>query len=432
MEVKSPEEVGELVAHLFRYKAGQIVSILTGIFGFENLDLAEDVVQETLLRALQQWPFSGVPHNPTGWILQVARNQALDVLRRRVVFRDKQAEIVRQLEQQLSLETGRAPFQDEQLTMMFTCCHPAFFREIQIALVLKTLCGFSVPEIARAFLTQETTIAQRLVRAKRKIREDKIHFELPERRELEQRLDAVLQVLYLMFNEGYSASQGNELIRKDVCEEAIRLTSLLAEHPAGDMPKTHALLALMLFQSSRFATRMDAEGNLLLLADQDRSLWNQDLIQNAFAHLDRAGHGAALTVNHLQAGIASCHALARDYESTDWRRILSFYDALLELDPSPVVKLNRAVAVSMVDGPRAGLRDLDRIQKDPHMNDYYLYHATLADFHRRLGNIEQAVGHYQRTCALARNDPERNFVERKLAELKNTHTPADSAQPGSQ
>lgn len=425
MEVNSREEVGELVAHLFRYKAGQIVSILTGIFGLDNLDLAEDVVQETLVKALQQWPFSGVPQNPTGWILQVARNQALDVLRRRTLFLDKQAEIVRQLEQQLSPDAGRAVFQDEQLTMMFTCCHPAFPREMQIALVLKTLCGFSVPEIARAFLKQETTIAQRLVRAKRKIREDKIHFELPERRELEQRLDAVLQVLYLMFNEGYSASQGNELIRKDVCDEAIRLASLLTEHPAGDTPKTHALLALMLFQASRFATRMDAEGNLLLLADQDRSLWDRELIQSAFAHLDRAGHGAALTVNHLQAGIASCHALARDFESTDWGRILTFYDALLELDPSPVVKLNRAVAVSMVDGPNAGLRDLEWIQNDPHMNDYYLYHATLADFHRRLGNMEQAIRHYQRTCALARTGPERNFVERKLAELENVKTSAD-------
>ncbi len=425
MEVKTLEEVGELVAHLFRYKAGQIVSILTGIFGFENLDLAEDVVQETLVKALQQWPFSGVPQNPTGWILQVARNQALDVLRRRALFRDKQAEIARQLEQQLLPDAGHAPFPDEQLTMMFTCCHPAFPQEMQIALVLKTLCGFSVPEIARAFLTQETTIAQRLVRAKRKIREDKIHFELPERKQLEERLDAVLQVLYLMFNEGYSASQGNDLIRKDVCDEAIRITSLLAEHPEGDTPKTHALLALMLLQASRFATRMDAEGNLLLLADQDRSLWDQELIQRAFAHLDRAGRGKTLTVNHLQAGIASCHALARDYESTDWRRILSFYDALLELDPSPVVKLNRAVAVSMVHGPHTGLRELETIQNDSLMSEYYLYHATLADFHRRLGNMQQAIRHYKRTAALARTGPERNFVERKLAELENIHPPAD-------
>jgi RNA polymerase sigma factor (sigma-70 family) len=421
MLAENQEEVSELVAHLFRRKSGQIVSILAGVFGFEHLDLAEDVVQETLIKALQQWPFSGIPRNPAGWILQVARHKALDVLRHRSVFRKKQSQMTQQLESQMQTSpAGRSPFEDEQLTLMFACCDPAFPRDIQIALVLKALCGFSVPEIARAFLTRESTIAQRLVRAKRKIRAEKIRFVLPDRRQLADRLDAVLDVLYFMFNEGYSASQGEELIRKDVCDEAIRLALLLAEHPVGDAPKTHALLALMLFHASRFATRLDREGNLLLIADQDRSLWDQKLIQQAFSQLDQAGRGTELTTHHLQAGIASCHALARSYESTDWSRILSFYDGLLELEPSPIVRLNRAVALSMVDGPEAGLLELERLKNKKAMPGYYLYHATLADFHRRLGNKALAIRHYQQTYKLARTQPERAFVERRLTELQST------------
>lgn len=420
MEKPNQEEVGELVAHLFRHKSGQIVSILTSIFGFEHLDLAEDVVQETLVKALQQWPFSGVPENPAGWMLQVARNQALDVLRRRALFQEKQSEIARQVELQLQPSEASTLFADEQLTLMFACCHPALPQDAQVSLILKTLCGFSVSEIARAFLIQEGAVAQRLVRAKRKIREEKIRFELPESAQLFARLDAILHVLYLMFNEGYSASQGEELIRKDVCDEAIRLTFLLANHSAGDIPKTHALLALMLFHTSRFATRVDTEGNLLLLADQDRSLWDRKLIQQAFAQLDQAGRGTELTMHHLQAGIASCHAIAKDYESTNWNQIISLYDALLELDPSPVVKLNRAVAISMVEGPEAGLRELEWIRNDPAMPGYCLYHATFADLHRRLGNRSQAIRYYEKTRELVRTQPERNFVERRLKGLRQT------------
>src|SRR5262249_24005015 len=384
----------------FRHKSGQIVSILAGIFGFEHLDLAEDVVQETLIKALQQWPFSGIPRNPAGWILQVARHKALDVLRHRAVFRKKQTQMAQQLESQMQTSPpGQSPFEDEQLTLMFACSDPAFPRDIQIALVLKALCGFSVAEIARAFLTRESTISQRLVRAKRKIRAERIRFALPHRDKLSGRLDAVLDVLYFMFNEGYSASQGEELIRKDVCDEAIRLTLLLAEHPVGDVPKTHALLALMLFHASRFATRLDQEGNLLLIADQDRTLWDQRLIQQAFSQLDQAGRVTELTPYHLQAGIASCHAFARNYESTDWNRILSFYDGLLDLERSPIIQLNRAVAVSMIEGPQAGLFELARIKNKKALPGYYLYHATLADFHRRLGNKSEAIRHYQQTIS---------------------------------
>ena len=417
MTMSHQEEVSDLVAHLFRHKSGQIISVLVSIFGFEYLDLAEDVVQETLLKALHQWPLSGVPKNPAGWMIRVAKNQTVDELRRRSLFQSKQTEITQQLEEQLDHPENSSPFQDEQLALMFACCHDAFPQDVQISLVLKSLCGFSVSEIARAFLTQESTIAQRIVRAKRKIREENVRFEKLDLSKIRSRLDSVLNILYLMFNEGYSASQGEELIRKDICEEAIRLACMLSEHPAGDLPKTHALLSLMFFHASRFATRVDSDGNLLLLADQNRSQWDHNLIQQGFEQLERAGQGSELTVYHLQAGIASCHAVASNYASTNWARILYFYDALLEIAPSPLWKLNRAVAVSMIDGPQAGLIELDSIRDDSMMTNYYLYHATLADFYRRVGNQSEAIRNYEKTLELARTQPERAFVERRLKEL---------------
>jgi RNA polymerase sigma factor (sigma-70 family) len=411
-------EVSELVAHLFRHKASQIIAILTRIFGFANLDLAEDVVQETLVKALQQWPFTGVPDNPSGWIIQVAKNQALDILRRQNLFRDKQADITRQLEDQMS-PSDPGIFSDEQLTMMFACCDPAFPREIQTALILKSLCAFSVSEIARAFLTQESAIAQRLVRAKRRIREQNLIFELPDPKELPKRLDAVLQVLYLLFNEGYSATEGENLIRQDLCEESIRLASLLADHPMGDTPKTHALLSLMYFQSSRSDARIDPEGNLLLISEQDRSQWNRAKISQGFYHLDKASTGKQVSTYHLEAGIASVHSLAPSYEETDWPQILSLYDALIALNPTPIAKLNRAVALSMIAGPQTAIRELEPMLSDPVISNYYLFPATLADLYRRMGLNDEAAAYYEKTLQLARTQPERNFIIRKLNSLSS-------------
>jgi len=410
------QEVSELVAHLFRHKAAEITAILTRIFGFANLELAEDVVQETLLKALQQWPFSGVPKNPAGWIMQVAKNQTLDVLRKQNLFRQKEAEITRQLEQQL-MPHQNGMFTDEQLTMMFACCHPSFPGEVQIALTLKSLYAFSVPEIARAFLTQESTIAQRLVRAKRKIRDENIQLELPDEKHLSERLDAVLRVLYLVFNEGYSATEGDHLIRQDLCDESIRLTSLLANHPAGDFPKTHALLSLMYFQASRSEARIDADENLLLLSEQDRSLWDREKIWHGFHHLDQASSGNELSQYHLEAGIASVHALSSSYEQTNWQEILSLYDTLIATHPSPIAKLNRTVALSMLEGPEVAIRELEPMLSDPVISDYYLFPATMADLYNRMGMQEEAAEYYNRTLSLTRTEPERKFIRRKLREV---------------
>src|SRR4029077_15267107 len=285
------------VDHLFRHEAGKMVSTLTRSFGFENLSLAEDVVQDALLQAMRQWPFKGVPPNPSGWLMQVARNRALEVVRRQQNFRSKQDAIVRFLEERSrpssTVESAQfdGEIRDDQLRMMFACCHPSLPNDAQVALTLKTLCGFSEKEIAAAFLTSSVAITKRLIRAKQKIRDTQITFEIPAGSELLSRLNTILQTLYLLFNEGYKASQGDELVRRDLCEEAIRLTMLLVEHPAGNQPKTHALLALMLFNAARLSSRADPEGNVLLLAQQDRTLWNKEMIARGLAHLNRSAAG---------------------------------------------------------------------------------------------------------------------------------------------
>lgn len=416
-------EVNQLVDHLFRHQAAQIVATLTRIFGLAHLDLAEDVVQETLLKALRQWPVHGVPQNPGGWILQTAKNLAIDILRREATFRDKAEAIAYQLEQELSAKTDELAdneLKSDQLAMMFTCCHPCLPHEVQIALTLKTLGGFSVTEISKAFLAEEATIAQRLVRAKRKLRDENITLELPPPAVLHKRLDAVLEVLYLLFNEGYNAHAGENLVRDDLCAEALRLTALLAEHAVGNQPKVHAMLALMLLQVSRLPARVDAGGNLLLLAEQDRSLWDRRLIHLGLQHLEQSAQGENLTAYHLQAGIAACHAIAPAYEATDWRTILSHYDALIEINASPVVALNRAVALAMCEGPDAGLRELEQISRLPQMQSYYLLPATFADFYLQKNVPEKAAEYYQQALHLAGTEPERRFLQRKLAACATT------------
>jgi len=365
-----PSEIHQVVEHLFRHEAGKMVATLTGIFGLEHLTLAEDVVQEALARALQTWPFYGVPQNPAAWIMRASRNLALDVMRRQKVFRDKQPEIIR-LTEGANTDTGTAAFSeqeisDDRLRMIFVCCHPQIPAEAQVALALKTLCGFSVTEIARAFLTTDAAIAKRLTRAKQKIAEAKIPFEIPAGPELAPRLDGVLHSLYLLFNEGYKASAGDRLVREDICEEAIRLTTLLVTHPAGHAPKTHALLALMLLNTARTPARTDDEGNLLRLREQDRSRWDKALIARGMSHFAQSAAGGMISVYHLQAGIAACHCLAVDYAATDWPYILALYDQLLVLAGSPVVALNRAVALAEVQGPQAALEAVKAIEDRQH------------------------------------------------------------------
>ena len=414
--------IPQLVDHLFRREAGRMVSSLTRVFGAENLQLAEDVVQEALIQALRTWPFQGVPDNPAAWLTQVARNRALDALRRDTNLARKEEEIRSWTGSTLAgpgaPDTGEAI--DDQLRMVFICCQPAVPRDARVALTLKTVGGFGVPEIARAFLAKEATIAQRLVRAKRKIQEVKPPFEVPPPAELPAALDSVLEALYLMFNEGYAASSGEELIRRDVCAESIRLARMVAGHPALDSPKAHALAALLLLQAARNPARVDSEGNLLLLSEQDRTLWDRSRIATGFHHLDRAARGTELSTYHLEAGIASCHAAAPSWEATDWPHILDLYDGLLALKPSPVVAANRAVALSMVEGCEAGLAALDEIGDPATLQGYYPLAVIRGELHARAGETEKAVAWYCRALDNAGPEPVRRLILEKLRTLTSS------------
>ncbi len=423
----SAAEVFGAVEHLFRHEAGKMIAVLTRIFGVDNLSLAEDVVQETLARALQTWPFYGIPQNPSAWIMRAARNRALDVVRREQNFREKEAEIVRVLDRPVPAPDTVDPLEteiaDDCLRMMFVCCHPDIPGDAQAALALKTLCGFGVGEIARAFLAGEAAIAKRLTRAKQHIRDAGIRFEIPDGEELGNRLDGVLQTLYLLFNEGYKASTGDRLVREDVCREAIRLTTLLAGHPSGNQPRTHALLALMLLNAARFPARVDDDGNLLRLQEQDRSLWDRALIARGMYHLARSATGSQITAYHLQAGIAACHTAVPSYEQTDWKRILGLYDQLLRFDASPVVALNRAIAVAHVEGPKAALAAVAAIPDRDRLESYYLLYAVLGEFEALLNDHLAAVRHFRKAIELAHLKSEQTFLARRSQESEDRLKP---------
>jgi RNA polymerase sigma-70 factor (ECF subfamily) len=422
-----PAEVSRVVEHLFREESGKMVATLTRIFGIEHLTLAEDVVQEALARALQTWPFYGVPQNPSAWIMRASRNLALDVVRREKVFREKQPEIIRIMDRPSATPDsaifGDQEIADDRLRMMFLCCHPVLPAEAQVALALKTLCGFSITEISRAFLTTEAAIAKRLTRAKQKIREEKVSFEIPVGDELAKRLDAVLQSLYLLFNEGYKASAGEKLVREDICEEAIRLASLLGQHPVGNRPATHALLALMLLNAARIPARADGTGNLIRLQDQDRSRWDSSMITRGLFHLTRSTEGEEITEYHLQAGIAACHCAARDYEATDWQQILSLYDRLAAFDDSPVVALNRSVAIANVHGPAEGIAAIEAMRGRSQLESYHLLYAVLGEFEERRSNFPAAADYFRRALELTELKSERAFLSKRV-EACEKHTGA--------
>jgi len=417
-------DIPGLAEHLFRHEAGKLVSVLTGIFGIERLQLAEDVVQEAMVRALQTWPYYGVPKNPAAWLTQAAKNLALDTIRREKTFQEKQPQIISFMEHWPGeSSSGNSPafeneIKDDRLRMMFVCSHPLIPAEAQVALALKTLCGFSPTEIAKAFLTTEAAIAKRLTRAKQKIREANIRFEIPEGDELARRLDTVLQSLYLLFNEGYKASSGELLVREDLCREAIRLTSLLAEHPAGNQPKTHALLALMLLNAARIPSRVDGEGNLLRLQEQNRTRWNQPMIAQGMFHIAHSAAGNEISEYHLQAGIAACHCAAKDYASTNWPQILEMYDRLVEFDDSPVVALNRAVALAEVHGPQAGIDAVEAIQNLQSLESYYLLYAVLGEFESRMNHARAAAAHFRKSLQLAEIKSEQVFLSKRLRDCE--------------
>ncbi|MDB6004447.1 MAG: sigma factor, subfamily protein [Prosthecobacter sp.] len=408
--------------HFFRHESARLVATLTGQFGAQRLQWIEDVVQEALVRALQTWPYRGVPDNPAAWLTQTARHLALDQLRREQRWNEREAGISAEQARWMAVpldtaadDDGDAHLRDDTLRLMFVCCHPQLSAEAQIALALRTLCGLSPAEIAAAFVTSEAAISKRLVRARQRIRELELPFELPEAHELPQRLDAVLASLYLLFNEGYKASSGEHLVRSDLCHEAIRLTDLLATHQHTGLPQCHALLALMLLSAARLPARTDDAGEILRLHEQDRSLWDHALIQRGLHHLQLSARGDALTEYHLEAGIAACHSTAATHDTTDWTRILALYDQLVRLTPSSVVALNRAIAVGRVHGAQSGLEALAAVQG---LDAYLPLHAARGAFAAELGQTQAAAVHYRRALDLAALPSERSFFERLISECE--------------
>jgi RNA polymerase sigma factor (sigma-70 family) len=420
----APGGIAQLADHLFRHEAGKLISVLTGIFGFDRLQLAEDVVQEAMVKALQTWPYYGVPKNPAAWLTQTAKNLALDVVRREKLFADKQPQIITFIEHWAEeCDPDESPafeseIKDRRLQLMFACCHPLIPQESQTALALKTLCGFSPAEIASAFLTTEAAIAKRLTRARQKIQEQRIAFEIPSGEEMPARLDSVLQTLYLLFNEGYKASSGDSLVREELCREAIRLATLLAAHPVANLPRVQALAALMFFNAARHSARVDELGNMLRLEDQDRSRWNQSMIARGMVHLALSAAGDEVSTYHLQAAIIAGHCMAKDFASTDWTQILMLYDQLVEIDASPVVALNRAVALAHVHGPRAGIEAIESIRHQPVLESYYLLYAVLAEFESQLNNYDAAAGHLRKALEYTEQKAERLFLAQRLEDLE--------------
>ncbi|WP_395730521.1 RNA polymerase sigma factor [Prosthecobacter sp.] len=405
--------------HFFRHESARLVATLVGQFGAQRLQWVEDVVQEALVRALQTWPYRGVPDNPAAWLTQTARHLALDQLRREQRWNEREDGISTEQARWMAVPLEAAPddanLQDDTLRLMFVCCHPQLSAEAQIALALRTLCGLSPAEIAAAFVTSEAAISKRLVRARQHIRELKLPFELPEVHDLPQRLDAVLASLYLLFNEGYKASSGEHLVRSDLCHEAIRLTELLATHQHTGLPQCHALLALMLLSAARLPARTDEAGEILRLHEQDRSLWDPSLIQRGLQHLQLSARGDTLTEYHLEAGIAACHSTAASHGTTDWPRILSLYDQLVLLTSSSVVALNRAIAVGRVHGAQSGLEALTAVQG---LDAYLHLHAARGTFASELGQTQAAAAHYHKALALAALPSERSFFERLISECE--------------
>jgi RNA polymerase sigma-70 factor (ECF subfamily) len=443
MAERSPRQISDqirqLLDSLYRVDSGRILATLIRLLG--DFDLAEEAMHEAFAAALSLWPKSGVPDNPRPWLISTARFKAIDTLRRRTRFDASQDELVLYLEAQSgsaerSNSNEEESVEDDRLRLIFTCCHPSLAPEARVALTLREVCGLTTEEIAKAFLTTPSTLAQRIVRAKAKIRETRIPYEVPTPQELPERLGAVLQVIYLVFNEGYSAAAGAEVTRAELTGEAIRLGRLLMElqpkpevmGPEGGNPENigsevmgsevMGLLSLMLLQESRRAARTSPNRELILLENQDRSLWNREQIAEGVALLEKALKSRRFGSYTLQAAIAAVHAEAESMAATDWRQIVALYDRLFRIQPSPVVQLNRAVAIAMRDGPEAGLAHIDAVLEHGEMANYYLAHSARADMCRRLGRRSEARASYEKALALTQQEPERQFLQERIRQLK--------------
>jgi RNA polymerase sigma-70 factor (ECF subfamily) len=410
----APESARSAVDAIYRAESRRVFATLVRLLG--DFDLAEEALHDAFRAALEQWPREGIPANPRAWLVSAGRFKAIDGIRRRSRF-DSMEDVSEQVDAVIdenAVRSDRDSIEDDRLRLIFTCCHPSLAPDAQVALTLREVCGLTTEEIAQAFLSAAPTLAQRIVRAKAKIRDARIPYRVPDPDELAERLDSVLRVVYLVFNEGYSASSGQSLTRVDLSGEAIRLGRLLVE--LLPEPEAIGLLALMLLQESRRAARASPAGDLILLNDQDRTLWNRDQIAEGSALVTRSLASRRAGPYALQAAIAAVHADAASAEATDWEEIVGLYDVLLRVEPTPVVELNRAVAIAMRDGPAAGLALIEAILARGDLDDYHLAHAAHADLCRRLGKTVEARVSYQRAIALARQGPERRFLERRLAE----------------
>jgi RNA polymerase sigma-70 factor (ECF subfamily) len=418
-------DIHRAIEAVWRIESARLIAGLSRLVG--DVGLAEDLAQDALLAALERWPESGVPERPGAWLMATAKHRAIDQLRRRSMHERKEGQLGHELEAQheaalTDLDAALDdPVGDDLLRLIFVTCHPMLPTEARVALTLRLLGGLTTPEISRAFLVPEATLAQRIVRAKRTLAEARVPFEVPRREELTDRLSSVLEVIYLIFNEGYSATAGEDWIRPSLCEEALRLGRILAEL-APDEPEVHGLVALMEIQASRFRARVGPSGEPVLLLDQDRGRWDQLLIGRGLAALERAAAlGGALGAYGLQAAIAACHARARTAEETDWKRIAGLYATLARLTPSPVVELNRAVAVAMAEGPAAGLAIADLLRDEPFLRTYHLLPSVRADFLAKLGRAEEARVEYERAASLTRNTRERDLLLERAAACVPAH-----------
>ena len=412
------KNIHQLVDHLFRHESGKMIAVLSRLLGLQNIEIAQDLVQDTLLQAMSTWGYKSVPDNPSAWLYRVAKNKAIDFLRREKKFKEVSPQYSYLLQSEYTLASTvnnlflENEIQDSQLRMMFACCHPSIQEESQIALTLKTLCGLSVNEISKAFLTTEETIAKRIYRAKEKIKAEKIELEVPQNDELSTRVDTVLKSLYLLFNEGYKSSNPDKLIREDLCEEAMRLCFLLTQHSLTALPRTKALLALMCFQASRFDSRLDDKNNIILLKHQDRSKWNRSLMNKGFELMEESTEPFEVSSYHLEAAIASQHAVARSFEQTNWKNIYHLYEMLYQLQPNPIVAMNKAIASSYAISKQNALKELQQIKG---LEDHHLYYVSIGEMYFDLENKPEAKKFFEKALELTSSGYEQQLLINKIS-----------------
>lgn len=420
-QVENQKSPATIVDHFFRHESSRVIALLVKYFGTKHFERIEDAVQDAMVKAMSVWAYKVIPDNPSAWILRVAKNSLLDQMRRHQNFHEKEASIIADIE---TISIPQEPLLDDALNdgllkMLFACCHASIPVESQIVLSLKVLCGFSNQEIAKALLKSEAAIAKSYTRARAKLKDNVKELEVPTGKALQKSLQTVLKTIYLLYNEGYNAAQGQSLIKKEICAEAMRLTMLLLKHPKLDKVEAHALMALMCFQASRFEARIAENGEMITLEDQDRSLWEQELIIQGRYYLEQAVEQEAVSEYILQASIAACHCHAPTFEQTDWQRILLLYNALVAINPSNIIRLNRVVALAKAQDPKAGLKAITQIEEDAPLFNYYLLHAIKAQLLLELNQTQKAIKHYQNALKLTQNQTEQKYLQRQLDSLIN-------------